>query len=680
MNTILVRTLLFAGAGIFPAVAGNQVLLRNLNSADGTPQILVAGGSGQLFVISTLTSAAGQQISRVVELDLNGSRLVSLDLSQLQIPAAGVTDAQGDLIVVGADQTFQGLVLKLDSQLHSAVTVASMPAMVNAVATDGSGNIYLTGTTSSASFPVTAGAYQTKPPMTDIQGSAAFAFVTKLSPAGQVVYSTYFGSDVTSCLGGSYCIGKFGITAGTAIALDAPGAVVIAGSTTATGLPTTPGALAPTCVCGYNYSYGSTTAGFVARFQPGAAQQLQWSTFLNAASGFNSVKMNGLALDSAGNAIVGGNAPAGLPVTAGTFQIPAAGTDPNGGAFLLKLNNAGTAALWGTYFGSYTGSPTGSQRTSVSAVRIDAQERVVFSGSMGDPAHPELEYSPTYVGRVTDDGATLTDFYKGPETYSFAGPALATTPAGEFAAADQNGALWIETAAPGPSLLNITNSASGLYSTSVSSVELVTLYGTGIGPQAPLNGQVQNGAYTSSLGGYQVLFDGAAAPLLYADSGQINAIVPHLAATSARVQVVTPAGTIDGPTLPLNRSPVTGIFPNFQTGLAAALDQDGSINSPSNPARSGQIVTVFVNSASGNYYPDGAVVPLAIYNAYVSVWVLTANRSLEVVFAGDAPGVVAGVMQINFRLPNPLPAGNTFAFTVEIGGVATAQGLIAVAP
>ncbi len=88
MKTILTRTLLFTGVSIFPAVAGNQVLLRNLNPADGTPQILAAGGSGQPLVISTLTSIAGQQISRVVELDVSGSRLASLDLTQMEYPAA----------------------------------------------------------------------------------------------------------------------------------------------------------------------------------------------------------------------------------------------------------------------------------------------------------------------------------------------------------------------------------------------------------------------------------------------------------------------------------------------------------------------------------------------------------------------------------------------------------------
>ena len=229
MKTVLARTLLLTGVSIFPALAGNQVLLRNLNSADGTPTVLAAGGSGRLFVISTLPTT-GAQISRVVELDLTGARLASLDLAQMEYPAAAVTDGQGDLIVVGQDPAYQAVVLKIDPQLHGAVTLTSLPARINAVTADASGNIYLTGIVSSASFPVTAGAYQTTPPVAGNFGSAAYAFVSEISPAGKMVYSTYFGSDGTYCVGGSFCVGKFGVTTGTAIALDASGSVYVTGT------------------------------------------------------------------------------------------------------------------------------------------------------------------------------------------------------------------------------------------------------------------------------------------------------------------------------------------------------------------------------------------------------------------------------------------------------------------
>jgi uncharacterized protein (TIGR03437 family) len=228
-------------------------------------------------------------------------------------------------------------------------------------------------------------------------------------------------------------------------------------------------------------------------------------------------------------------------------------------------------------------------------------------------------------------------------------------------------------------LLGVTNSAGGGYSTTVVLNELVTLYGIGLGPATPINGQVRNGAFTSSLGGYQVLIDSRPAPLLYADSGQMNIVVPHDIGTSSHVQVVTPAGTVDGPILSVLYSTLPAIFQDSQTGLAAALNQDGSINSPSNPAKHGSVVTLFASGGGANYFADGAVVPMGIYTAAATVWAGD-SRSFEVVFAGDAPGLVAGIMQINLRLPDSLPPGGTLTFTVVIGGVSTGQNQIAITP
>jgi uncharacterized protein (TIGR03437 family) len=611
----------------------------------------------------------------VVALDLNGTHLATFDLAQLEYPAAAVSDPQGNLIVVGQDPSNQGIAVKLDPQLQSAAVVISLPAAIHAVTADPAGNIYLTGSTWQSTFPITAGAYQSQPPASNPYGNAAYAFLTEISAQGKVIYSTYFGSDSTACVGGSFCMGKFGVTSGAAIALDGSGAVIVAGTTTATGLPTTPGAYEPTCVCGYNLGYPPQTAGFVAKFHLGAAQQLAWSTFLNASTAMPTLTVNGMALDSAGNVVVGGSAPPGLPATSGAFQLPVAGSNANGSAYLLKLNSAGTAPVWSTYLGGPS--------SAVQAVFVDAQDRVVFNGQV-----QVQQVQRSFVARATGDGSTLEDFYPGPEmtadgvTLTGAGPALAMVSTGGFASAAQIGALWIEGAAPGPSLLNITNSASGLYASTVASVELVTLYGVGIGPPTPLAGQVQNNVYTSNLGGYQVLFDGVPAPLLYVDSGQINAVIPAIAEPdTVRIQLVTPTGTVEGPSMTLAHIPVPGIFQNSQTGLAAALNQDGSVNSSADPASGGSTVSVFVTAFSGNSFGDGAVIPMGIFNATIPVYVFDLYRSLPVSFAGDAPGMVHGVMQINFVLPDPLPSGNLFTFYVQIGGPSglIVQGQIAVA-
>jgi uncharacterized protein (TIGR03437 family) len=665
MKTVLACTLLLSGAHSLAAAAGNQILLRNFDPADGAPATIAADSTGHLFVVSILTTASAQT-SRVVQFDLTGSRLVSLDLTQLEYPTAAVTDAQGNLIVVGVNSSYQGIVLKMDPKLQSALLLITLPASIRAVTADASGNLYLTGITSSASFPLTANAYQTTPPLWYGFGTAAFAFVTEISPDGdKLLYSTYFGSATATCLGGSFCIGKFGVTTGTAIALDASGAVVIAGSTTASGLPTTPGTLATTCTCEYNYSYGTgITSGFVAKFQPGAAQQLQWSTFVNGGAAEPvSVTLNALALDTAGNVIVAGGGPPGMPTTAG---------GNSGGGYLAKLNSTGSGVIWGRYVDNTSG---------LTGLLGGAQGEVVVSGY--EPIGGYANSANSIVARLTSDASTLIGSYSGPLVYSLAGPALALTSAGGFAAVYPSGALWIETAASGPSLLNIANSASDQYSNALAGAELVTLYGAAIGPQTPTNGQLQNNAFTTSLGGCQVLFDGVAAPLLYADSGQINTVVPHLVGPHPHIQVVTPAGTIDGPTVPVPGNPVPDIFQSSLSGTAAALNEDGSINSESNPAHAGSIVAVFATGGGAGYFPDGSLVPIEAYGSSFSVWVVAGLRSLEVDYAGDAPGLVAGVMQVNFRLPDTLP-GNTFGFgypfSLVIGGVESAASQIFVAP
>jgi uncharacterized protein (TIGR03437 family) len=151
------------------------------------------------------------------------------------------------------------------------------------------------------------------------------------------------------------------------------------------------------------------------------------------------------------------------------------------------------------------------------------------------------------------------------------------------------------------------------------------------------------------------------------------------------MQIVTPSGTIDGPTLAV-RQAEPYIFQNSLTGLAAALNQDGSINSPQNPATAGEVVTIFATGGGTYPWPDGLVISDYQFLAAilpVSVLVELANggtASLEVLYAGDAPGDVAGVMQVNFRLPESFPTvGSTsFTFALQVGGKLGGQGLVAI--
>ncbi|HZI48545.1 MAG TPA: SBBP repeat-containing protein [Pyrinomonadaceae bacterium] len=133
-----------------------------------------------------------------------------------------------------------------------------------------------------------------------------------------LVYSTY--------LGGS------GFDHGYAIASDALGNAYVTGQTAAIDFPITPGA--------FQTNYGGGDA-FIAKLNP-SGSALVYSTYLHGASG------NGIAVDSAGNAYITGDAgPLSFPTTASAFQTAPVGYD----TFVTKLNATGSALVYSARFG-----------------------------------------------------------------------------------------------------------------------------------------------------------------------------------------------------------------------------------------------------------------------------------------------------------------------------------------
>ncbi len=240
---------------------------------------------------------------------------------------------------------------------------------------------------------------------------------------------------------------------------------------------------------------------------------------------------------------------------------------------------------------------------------------------------------------------------------------MVIAPSGSPAALGSAGSLLLGLAGQPASLIGVENSAGIQVTSNVAPYELVSFFGVGLGPTNALGAKVVNGAVTTSLGGVRVLFDNVAAPLLYEGPNQTNAIVPSsvVAEATTTVQIVTPNGTLSGPTL----SVVPSEPEVFQTGGAAvALNQDGSLNSASNPAKGGSIVTVWA-TGGGLFYqlsaPDGAIVG-SDYIPALAVSVLDTDSEsgfylLAVLYGGQAPAMVAGVLQVNFQLPAKNPDG-----------------------
>src|SRR5712692_5194523 len=216
------------------------------------------------------------------------------------------------------------------------------------IAVDASGNAYITGTTSSTNFPVTAGAFRTS-----LAGSSD-AFVAKLDPNGSsLIYSTY--------LGGSQA------DQGAGVAVDAAGSAYVTGTTASSGFPVTPGAFA--------MFLGGTTDAFVAKLNA-AGTGLSYATFLGGGGPDQGV---GIAVDAFGNAYVTGSTsspndfPTASPIQSACALSPSPFGESCFDAFVTKLNSAGAALFYSTYLG-------GSFHDEGHAIAVDAFGNAYVTG------------------------------------------------------------------------------------------------------------------------------------------------------------------------------------------------------------------------------------------------------------------------------------------------------------
>ncbi len=690
-----------------PAGAASHFLTRYLDvGGQSQARLLAADRAGNLFAAAMVTEPSGRPQIRVIKTDPLGNPLAQMDFGgssvlSPDIASGAAVDPEGNVVIVGTTGSADfplvsplisktngsaGFVVKVDSQLQRILFSTRLGGMkgggpprgetsATAVAVDGAGSIYVTGSTSASDFPLTPNAFQTTPPHSDVFGTATYAFVTELSSAGdRIVYSSYFGADNANCIGGSRCLGVYGYTSGAAIAVDGTGNIAIAGNTTAVDLPVTPGTLGQQCSCG-----NRVQAGFAASLAPGTTGP-SWVTYLPLAQEGPSLESNvtisTMGLDSRGDVIVGGSAPAGFPVTAGALQT----TYPGGNSaanlpyagFIAKLDPSASRYLFSTYLGGNVPYQSGAAN-GVASIAIDAQGIVWATGGSLPSELPLPGGVPalglTYVAGLSADGASLAGVFMVPT--GAAGQAIAAGAQDTVAVLGSAGSLLTVSSGEAPSLAGVMNSAGFQVSGQVAPFELVSLYGIDIGPASPVSGRVVNGSLTMSLGGVQVLFNGIAAPLLYVGPTQINAVVPGgvFGQDTVTMQIVSPGGTIGGVDLFVVPSQ-PDVFARGD-GSAIALNQDGSLNSPSNAAAAGSVVTVWGTGAGALYgiYTDGEIVSTQLSAPALPVAVLVNSLSLEVLYGGSAPGMVAGTIQINFRLPAQIPPGIAWLpCTLQVGG------------
>jgi uncharacterized protein (TIGR03437 family) len=297
--------------------------------------------------------------------------------------------------------------------------------------------------------------------------------------------------------------------------------------------------------------------------------------------------------------------------------------------------------VWATYLG-------GSGNDAVNSIAVDAAGDAWVTGTTASPAFPNAQgwsQGADFLAEFSPSGAALPFAARYPNGTVAHAVALDGTTSIHTAGA---GGIVSEIASispPSAKIFGVGNVVGGSLAGRVAPAEVISIYGPNIGPATAVTATPAGGFYPTTLGGIQVFIGGMPAPLLYVSATQIDAVVPMgLTIQSSSTIQIAKTGIAITPSFPLRIDTSDGeLFPGV-------LNQNGSLNSQANPAKLGSVVffyatgfeTYFANlmdgqlatQAQGVFCPDGTCL---------------ASEG-TILYEGAAPGIVAGVTQVNLKL------------------------------
>ncbi len=186
-----------------------------------------------------------------------------------------------------------------------------------------------------------------------------------------------------------------------------------------------------------------------------------------------------------------------------------------------------------------------------------------------------------------------------------------------------------------------------------------------------------NGFIAAQLAGTRVLFNSVPAPLIYVSDKQIAAVVPYTGTLRATTRMtVEYQGNASTPV----DIPVAATIPALFTsdysgsGQGAILNQDQTVNSPSNPAKRGNVVILYAtgegvtNPPGVDGRPATAVLPAPVATCSVTIGGVAAPKPD---YCGAAPGYTNGLLQVNVRVPSGVQAGSAVPVVLTIGAASS---------
>ncbi len=346
---------------------------------------IVAPGADAKLIQMDLSDAGSAHISHGALLIKTASGVVKFGAPELYQDRNGKrTSVQGEFVLLSAERVG----FRVGRYDHSAPLVidpvltygtfldGSNDTTPSGIAVDSAGEIFVSGTTFAADFPVQF-------PVQPIFGGSTDAFISKISTSGTtLVYSTFFGGN------------NFDSAAG--VAIDSLGNAYLAGNAGSTNLPATPGAFHTTCP----NSSVSCNAGFAAKFGP--TGNLIYSTYLSAGE-----NLRGMTVDALGSVYVTGGVGSNSLDVVNAFQPQYLGltSTSTGDAFVQKLSPDGSALVYSTYLAPIVAG--GNQETLGVGIAVDGSGSAYVTGSTNGTRFPTQNNSPTL---DNDHGIFLVKF------------------------------------------------------------------------------------------------------------------------------------------------------------------------------------------------------------------------------------------------------------------------------
>jgi len=594
-------------------------------SSDTFAAKLAPDGTGLIY--STYFGGDGSENGRGITIDSAGNAYLT-----------GITGSNNMPVSFNAAQRGPGLLpdafaAKIDpagrSLIYGTYLGGDAEEQGNAIYVDGGGAAYIAGSTNSANFPL----FNDGPLTASGPRGLNDGFLTRLSSGGNFFqFSTYYGGTGADVIYG--------------IASDGRGRIWVAGSTESLNLPTSTGALATAAP--------GATDGFVALM---SEISVVISPALVTLGARESQQFTATVSNTANTAVR-------------WSMFPDLGTITQTGLYTAPAEFTGSPSTTISAISAADGSKIGQAAvTLVSRVTVVVEPASVslmagrtqqFTAIVSGTTNTAVTWSITpQIGTIS-----ATGLYTAPA--NFLNEATVTVRATSVAETSRSGTATVNLVLPpvGPppvfTAAGVTNSASFRSAGADGGVapgEMITIFGSNMGPATPVTLQLDGrGFVTTRLAGTRVLFDGTPGPMIVTSAGQLSVMVPYSMEGLTSVAVTVEYEGRASAQVPI---PVSAASPGIYTqnsgggGPASVIRPNGELVTTANPAAPGEVLTLYgtgdgaTTPAGIDGKPNAAPLPLT----KLPVMVVIDDTEVEPSYAGGGPGLVAGVLQVNFTMP-----------------------------